>query len=157
MEISESIENVSRGSEEDKKKLKDAQSALEALAQSKKDSKISELANIFGGHLALENADAASALKDYQMAQSAMKTSDPFYAVATLGLGYALEKEQKLEEALGHFEKVVALKEPAFLELGLWESARVAHLAGKKEQSLGFVKRLLEEFPSSVYEGPAKT
>ncbi len=142
--------------DEGKKKLAEAHSALASVASGQKDAKVSTLANLYAGHLALENNDAKMAVQHYEKALSDLKEADAFYGLALLGLGYALEKEGRGSDALTYFDKIVTLKLSSFVEIALWESARLSQALDKKESALGYVKKLLEDFPASVYESGAK-
>jgi hypothetical protein len=150
------IDALEKKSKEDIDKLKVVQTSLTEIANSYNRSGVSVLANLYAGHLALQTSDAQASVALYQSAVGQIKTSDPLYPLALIGLGYAQEKSGDAKSALSSFESVVALKTTLGTDLALWEAARLAKNAQDTEKANKYLARLLEEYPASVYEKNAK-
>lgn len=146
------IDGVAKDGEENIKKWQKAHADLKDLAASHKRSKVAVLANLYAGHLALETNDAKGALEDYQNAVSNSGKSDPMYALALIGLGYAQERNGDQKSALQSFETVIDLKDGMGKDLALFEAARISNDMKDSEKLKSYRERLLSEFPNSVYE-----
>ncbi len=142
--------------EEAKAKLQKAQTDLMEVAKSQGNSGIAALANLYGGHIALENEDKKNAVLLYQAALKSLSKSDTLYPLALTGLGYAQEEDGDLKSALATFDSLIELKTNPSKDLALFEAARLANQLKESEQAKKNLARLLEEYPSSVYEKDAQ-
>jgi len=142
--------------EEKKEKLVEAQSNLIAMAEKYPHVGPTVIANLYAGHLALENKESATAVDLYSKALKSMNAKDELYPLALIGLGYAEENNGKPEQALARFAEVVDLKGNVAKDLALWEAARLAHASNENQRAKTYVERLLDEFPSSVFENNAR-
>jgi len=155
MEVLKDADTLEPGKKEDGEKLKSIQANLIEVANSYSGTKVAILANLYAGHLALQNNDANESVKLYQNALAKIKQTDPLYPLAMIGLGFAHEKSGDNKKALQNFESVIELKSGLGADLALYEAARLA-TAEDPEKAKKYVGRLLEEYPSSVYEKNAK-
>jgi len=156
LEALKPIESMEEKGEEAKAKLQKAENELMEIAKSQGSSGIGVLANIYGGHIALENDDQANAVALYQTALKHLNKSDVLYPLALTGLGYAQEENGDVKSAFSTFESLVELRTNPSKDLALFEAARLASLLKDSEQAKKNLARLLEEYPSSVYEKDAE-
>jgi hypothetical protein len=153
MKLVESGEaNIDSGRE----KLKKAQADLEELGKSRGGSGIGVLANLYAGHLALEDKDKKEAVALYQAALLQIGKSDLLYPLAMTGYGYAQEDSGDLKGALATFDALIEMKENPSKDLALFEAARLASKLKETESAKKNLAHLLEEYPSSVYESSAQ-
>lgn len=151
-----SIEGVANDTAENKEKWQQAEKSLLEMAAIHKHSKVAVLAQIYAGHLALENNNASNAVTAYQGAIKSLDKADPFYALSTIGLAYAEERNGNAQGALAAFEGLLGRKDNLAKDLVLWEAARLAHDMKDQEKAKKYLNQLLEEFPASTYEKNAK-
>lgn len=149
------IDSTDKDSPENKEKLATAQKELASIAETHANTQVAALANLYAGHLALENSDDG-ALGFYQRAVPKISKSDNLYPLVMIGLGYAQDRQGKTAEALASFDSVVALKSAAGKDLALWEAARLSKQLNNSEKASSLIARLLQEFPASIYEKNAK-
>lgn len=140
----------------DAEKRKAIQTRFMDVAKSFAASDVARMANIYAGHLALANNDAPLAVSLYQAAGAKLSKSSPVYSLSLIGLGYAQEKNGDNQGALASFESIVHEKNIAGADLALWEAARLAQLNKEHDKAVKYLDRLLEDYPSSVYEKNAK-
>lgn len=140
----------------DAEKRKALQAQFMEVAKSFSASDVARMANIYAGHLALTNNDAPLAVSLYQAAGAKLSKSSPVYSLSLIGLGYAQEKNGDVLGALASFESIIQEKNVAGTDLALWEAARLAQLNKEHDKAVKYLDRLLEEYPSSVYEKNAK-
>lgn len=150
------IDGIPHEGEENIGKWKDAQANLTKLAEAHKSSGVAVLANIYAGHVALENNDAKQAVVLYERAISQMKKDDVLYPLALIGLGYAQERSGDKKSALSNFERVIEGKNALGKDLAYWEAARLAKDAQDGEKVKKYVADLSKDFPASIYEKNAK-
>lgn len=145
--------------EEGKTKPKDldkAKVALQNVIQQHKNSNVAILTNLQLGFLALSKNEFKEALEFYEAAFSKINSKDNLYPLALLGLSKALEKNNKPNEALEHFEKIISA-EKSFpgRDIALWDAIRLTK-ENNKEKAKKYLNLLLEDYPSSNYEQKAK-
>lgn len=156
LEAVRAIEGVPKTGEENIAKWQKAQTSLAELARSHKNSGVAVLANVYAGHVALENNDAKGAIEFYQTALKEIKKTDTLHPLVLIGLGYAQEKSGDTKSAIASFETVIESKNTTGRDLALWEAARLSKDAKDLEKAKTYVAKLLEEYPTSVYEKDAK-
>lgn len=117
---------------------------------------MASLADIFAGHIGLDNKDPKQAIELYSAAAKKLSEKDDLYPLALIGLGYSYESNGQPKEALEKFVAVSELKDAPAKDLALWEAARIAHEVKEDEKAKAFVSRLLEEYPASIFEKNAK-
>ena len=156
IEIIRKLENLSRKNPEDLEKYKESQKELAELAEKYKNSKVTSLADLWAGHLALEARESEASIKYYQDALKKISAKDKLYPIALIGLGYAFESNNQKAEALSQFVAVTELKHNAGKDLAYWEAARLAKESNEIEKAKTYADRLIQEFPNSVYERNAK-
>jgi tetratricopeptide (TPR) repeat protein len=72
-----------------------------------------------------------------------------FSSIALEGLGFSYEGIQDNEKALEAFKKLSGQKSAAFMERGMYNSARIYQAMGNTEKATEYYKRIVEEFPDS--------
>lgn len=149
------LEDLS-GAEAGTDKLEEVQKKLVEISNKFPNAGAALLADIYAGHLALENKQFKDAVELYKAALGKVDAKNELYPLVLLGLGYALESDGQKKEALNRFEQIVKNKSGAAKELGLWKSARLARELGENERAKSLLTTLLEEFPSSSFESEAK-
>lgn len=155
LDATKKIEGVPQTGDENVAKWKQAEADLSQLATSAGSSGIGVIASLYAGHLALENNDAKKSIEHYQTGLKGLRESDALYSLALIGLAYAQEKNNEADAALGSLEKVIESKSTAGKDLVLWEASRIAS-EKDKEKAKKYLTRLLDEYPSSVYEKNAR-
>lgn len=155
IEALQPVEGLQPGAE-NQEKWREVQNNLVALAKKHPNAGPALMAEIYAGHIALENKEPATAVELYATALKKMNTKDHLYLLALIGSGYAEESNGNLKGALARFAEAVDLKVGPNMELALWEAARLARDTQEVERAKGYASRLLEEFPASIFEKNAK-
>lgn len=112
-----------------------------------------------GGILArLYYADMCYAAKDYDKAIAlynpllAELADKPFLKNLVLnGLGYCYEAKKDYKTASGYFEKVATSQDYPVKDEALFNLGEVYAAAGNKEKSMNAFKKILSDYPESIY------
>lgn len=144
------------GSEKGAKEIVKSTARFKDIAEKYKSSKVAILANLYSGHMALNDGDNEAAIEFYQSAQNKIGANDPLFPVVMIGLGYAKEQSGDIDGAIKSFESVVKADFNVGKDLALWEVSRLFNVKGDGEKSQDFAKRLIDEYPSSVYQKNAQ-
>ena len=94
-----------------------------------------------------ENNDLKRAMKHFEDASRKEGKHSILRQTALLGLGYLLEEQGQLNEAIKKFDDAVKVSR-GLEHIALMDKARVAKSAGKKETALNAFNTLLSENPS---------
>lgn len=156
LEIVRKLESSTQATETKPEERKLAQQQLVEMASKFKGAGPAVLANLYAGHLALDNNDPSGSVELYKSALQKIGPKDELYPVVLIGLGYAEERNGQHSEALQRFVQVSEIKDGPGRDLALWEAARLAYDAKEMEKAKGYIAQLLEEFPASIYEKNAK-
>jgi len=93
----------------------------------------------------------------YQEVVQKTGSRDIYHYTAKLGVGEARLAQGKASEALTTFQEVATDTNSQIpVDAVLWQVARAATVAGKKEDATRAYNRIVEEFPQSVYATEAK-
>jgi hypothetical protein len=150
------VESLAKVDKDNLAKWQDAQKELVLLAQSQSSTGVAVVANLYAGHIASETKNAPDALKLYSAALAKLKKTNELYPMALVGLAFAQDQNGQSKEALASFEEIIGLKGNVAKDLALYEAARIAVASKDNDKAKGYIARLMEEFPSSVYERNAK-
>lgn len=151
------INELDRNKKEDEAKLVEAKAKLLILFDKYPNTKVSILAKLSLANEALATDNIEEAIRYYQEANKQLAPDNHLYAISLIGLGYAQEKNNDKVSALSSFEQVVNNnKLESGVELALWEAARLAKDNNEQEKAKKYVMRLLDEYPSTIYEKNAK-
>jgi len=108
-----------------------------------------DIAKLYLADLARRAGDHAKAESLYRDYLKATGPSDPLRLTAQEGLGYALEAQNKLDEALTAFADLAEAQGKSFADLALQHQGRVKEAKGDKAGAIELYKSLLDKFPES--------
>ncbi len=91
-------------------------------------------------------------MKYYLSFLDTLDRQDPLRPAVADALAHCFEAMGKYAEAAQWYTTVSQDKKLA--PLGLWGLGRVQELAGKKQEALATYKRLIAEYPDSIYVSP---
>jgi len=97
----------------------------------------------------LDSGKTAEAIKAYRAYLSAASSRDPYRFLAYEGLGYALEREGKLSDALNEFQRMAPEGSP-MRDRAMWHEARLLEAQGKTKEALALYKQILDKYPGTV-------
>ena len=151
------INELDHNKKEDEAKLVEAKAKLLTLFDKYPNTKVSILAKLSLANEALSANNIEESIGYYQGAYQQLSPDNHLYTIALIGLGYAQEKNNDKVSALSSFEQVINnnLLESG-LELALWEASRLAKDNNDHEKAKKYIMRLLDEYPSTIYEKNAK-
>lgn len=129
------------------KQAQDAMPKLEALTTGT--DPVAELSRLYLADLARRAGDHAKAESLYRAYVTASDAKDALRFTALEGLGYALEAQGKLDEALAEFTKLGDLQDKAFADLSLKHQARVKEAKGDKAGAAELYRSLLDKHAES--------
>lgn len=150
------IDGVPRNGEENLNKYKEAQTLLANISKEYNVKSVGTIADLYAGHLALQNRETQSAMEIYKKAADSLPKNHELKALALIGLGYAQEELGQSNEALASFAALADDKAALGRELALFEAARLSEKNNQKEKAINYASSLLDEYPASVYEVQAK-
>ena len=107
-------------------------------------SKAAAWADLGRGSAQLDAGRADEAEKAFLAALAGPEQSPNFKARALEGLGYALEKQDKREEAEKRFGELAALADGTYKPLGDFHLARLALGKDKRDKAIGLLEGILE-------------
>jgi len=139
---------------EDEAKNKKAAEAFRRLSKDYKGSKVSGLAQLYAGYLALELNAPSEAVADYQHFLADFKGE--LKPLAVMGLAYANVKKGNKQEALDAFETVINSDWNIASEETLWESARLASELKQWNLAKKRASELMAKHPNSPLFGAAE-
>lgn len=96
------------------------------------------------------------AVDAYQKALSAFKGHDDFIGLINTGLAYAYEARGDVDEAEKYFNRVLSDPQAVGKDHVLFNLARIYEKQGKADQRTDALKRLVAEYPQSIFYQPAK-
>lgn len=92
------------------------------------------------------------AVKYYLSFLDTLERTDPLRPAVADALGHCFEALGKFDEAAQWYSTVSQNEKLA--PLGLWGLGRVQELAGKKQEALATYKKLIKDYPDSIYVSP---
>jgi len=110
---------------------------------------IADISKLYLADLSRRAGDTAKAEAQYREYIKATGASDPMRMTAQEGLGYALEAQNKLDEALAAFVELGDVQGKAFADLALKHQARIKEQKGDKPGAIELYRALLDRFPES--------
>jgi predicted negative regulator of RcsB-dependent stress response len=110
---------------------------------------VGELSRLYLADLARRAGDHAKAESLYRDYLKDAPASDPLRFTALEGLGYALEAQGKLDDALTEFAKLGEIQDKAFADLSLKHQGRVKETKGDKPGAAELYKSLLDKHAES--------
>jgi len=72
------------------------------------------------------------------------------------GLGYSYAAKQEYQEAATYFEKIASGPESIMKDEALFNLGSIYHALGNPEKSKEFYKKIVSEYPDSIYSELAK-
>lgn len=132
----------------------DAKQKLEDLLAVQADfasSKVSSLATLYAGHLALSSGDTKEAVSLYKSFNEKNTAKNPLKARGMVGLGYAYAKNNQPKEALEVFESIVQDGLGVGEDLAYWEVVRLSFQLKEFDKARENATLLKEKFPTSPY------
>lgn len=96
------------------------------------------------------------AIDAYQKALTAFKGQNDFAGLINTGLAYAYEAKGDEEEAEKYFNRVLSDPNAVAKDHVLFNLARIYEKQGRAEQRDDALKRLVTEYPESIFYKPAK-
>ncbi len=112
-------------------------------------------AYLYGAFL-LEAGQADGAIENYQRALKYLEQYPGFKQIILSGLGHAYENKKQWEKALAFYQKVLDAETDLMDDMALFQMGRLYEYAGKIAESRQAFKRLEEQYPQSLYAGPAR-
>jgi outer membrane protein assembly factor BamD (BamD/ComL family) len=150
------MHEIDHNKKEDEAKLSATKEKLAKILESYGSTKVAALAELTLANQAVLSQNTKDALAYYQGALAKLVPQSYIYPLVLIGLGYAQEKNADKADAIKSFEQVIDNKLGFGVELALWEAARLAKDNQDYTKAKNYVTRLLEDYPSSVYEKNAK-
>ncbi len=92
----------------------------------------------------------------YQKALAAFKDQDDFTGLINNGLAYAYEARGDMDEAEKYFNRVLADPHAVAKDHVLFNLARIHEKQGRTDHRAEALKRLVTEYPESIFYQPAK-
>lgn len=96
------------------------------------------------------------AIDAYQKALAAFKDQNDFTGLINNGLAYAHEARGDMDEAEKYFNRVLADPHAVAKDHVLFNLARIYEKQGRTDQRAEALKRLVTEYPESIFYQPAK-
>ncbi len=129
------------------KQAQDAMPKLDELANGK--DAVADLSRLYLADLSRRAQDHAKAESLYRAYLQTSDAKDPLRFTGLEGLGYALEAQGKLDEALAEFVKLGELHDKAYADLALKHQARVKETKGDKTGAAELYRALLDKHAES--------
>jgi tetratricopeptide (TPR) repeat protein len=131
------------------KKLREASEKLGKIVESNADHGAANLARLYkaDAERRLGNWDQAKQL--YLAYLERAPKDDVLRFLAHEGAGYAAEEQQKYDEAIEHFTKLVELPNKFYEDYAYKHLGRVHELKGDKAKALEHYKKIVDELPDS--------
>lgn len=123
--------------------------ALKKVSEDFSASKVSGMAQLYAGHLLLNEGKFVEAQRIYQSFVSGQKKSSQLRFLGLVGLAYALVEGDKKEEALATYEEILETNWNVERDVWLWSSANLAQSLGRVDLSIKRATELRDEFPHS--------
>lgn len=136
------------------KQAQDAMPKFDGLVSGK--DAVADLSKLYLADLARRAQDHAKAETLYREYLKAAGPKDPLRFTATEGLGYALEAQGKLDEALAELTKLADIGDKAFADLALTHQARIKEAKGDKAGAAELYRALLDKHAESKYRDLAE-
>ena len=140
---------------DDKQTYAAALASLSVISEDFSASRVSGLAELYAGHLALEEGKTKEAVNLYQKFDSQANAKNDLKALGMSGLAYAYLRNNEKEKALGVFEKILDSNFGIAEDMTLWEVSRLSMDLGHKEKALKTAELLKEKHPTSSFVAQA--
>ncbi|GAB6907772.1 conserved hypothetical protein [Desulfosarcina cetonica] len=115
-----------------------------------------KIARIEYGDISYRAGDVDAAIAMYTQAMDDFGESSALRNIILSGLGYAYTLKRAYAEAIRYFEMISSGSDATLKGDAIFNMACLYALTGEKEKSLAMYKRLLADFPGSIYEPLAK-
>lgn len=125
---------------------------LTELVEERSGSKAGDQARLELASLSAEQGDYDQAVKYYLAFLDNLDRDDSLRPAVADALGHCFEALGKYDEAAQWYATVSRDKKLG--PLGLWGLGRVQEMAGKKKEALITYKKLIQDFPDSIYVSP---
>ncbi len=110
---------------------------------------------LYGAWL-LEAGRTEPAIEKYQQVLKDLERYPGFRQIILSGLGHAWEQEQQWDKALSFYKKVKEADTWLMDDMALFQMGRLYEQIGKKEEGRKAFRQLVQEYPDSLYAGPAR-
>jgi predicted negative regulator of RcsB-dependent stress response len=131
------------------KEAEAAMPKLKAIVESGQASATQQLAKLYLADLSRRAGDHPRAEQLFREYAQAATPDDPLLSIALEGVGYALEEQGKVDEALGYFVKMAETPGTSLDDLALKHQGRLHEAKGDKDAALKAYKAIIEQFPES--------
>jgi tetratricopeptide (TPR) repeat protein len=108
------------------------------------------------GNVCFEMKQYDEAIDSYEKALTAFKGQNDFAGLINTGLAYAYEAKGDVEAAEKYFNRVLSDPNAVAKDHALFNLARIYEKQGRAEQRDDILKRLVTEYPESIFYQPAK-
>ena len=125
---------------------------LTELIESRPGSKAAAQARLELAAISARQGNHEAAVKYYLAFLDTLERTDPLRPAVADALGHSFEALGKYDEAAQWYTTVSQNEKLA--PLGLWGLGRVQELAGKKQEAVATYKKLIKDFPDSIYVSP---
>lgn len=143
---------------DEKTKFENAAKKFDAVFNESEKTASGKLALFYAANAYYQLEDYDNAAQRYKQYLEKIGTDriHGFYELAVEGLGYSLEGQGNLDEAIASFEKLITPENKSFRERGLTQAARLYLEKENKERALELYKTLVTDFPDSPSAAVAK-
>ena len=95
--------------------------------------------------------------KAYRAYLADASADDPVRFLAYEGLGYALERKGKFQEATAEFRGMAREEGSPYRDRAMWHEARMLERLGKPKDALQMYRQILEKFPATTLRDEIST
>jgi tetratricopeptide (TPR) repeat protein len=123
---------------------------LDKLDQSHPGSPAAAAASILRAGCLLDAGRSEEAQKAYRAYLEESPSDDPIRPFAYEGLGYALERGGKFQDALAEFRRMAFEEASPYRDRAQWHEARMLERLGKAKEAVAAYRAILEKFPATT-------
>ncbi|MEW6672566.1 MAG: tetratricopeptide repeat protein, partial [Thermodesulfobacteriota bacterium] len=110
-----------------------------------------KLARVTYAGICYQAGEYDQAISLYRQSLKDFGDHQPVKHLALNGLGYSYAAKREYQEAATYFEKLVSEPGSIMKDEALFNLGRIYHMLGNSEKSKEFYKKIVSEYPDSIY------